>query len=77
MNPIDPNSVYSPDEAAEILGVSRGDVSVLIRDRILIESGDREGRRGISGHSLLSELQFRENAPWWRRAARTLRHSLP
>lgn len=35
---IQPNEVYSPDEAAELLGIPREKVSVLIRDRVLIET---------------------------------------
>jgi hypothetical protein len=75
--PIQPNEVYSPDEAAELLGIPREKVSVLIRDRVLIETTTPDGRWGLSGYSLLSEREFRAIAPWWRRVARRLWHDLP
>jgi hypothetical protein len=51
------------DEAAELLGISREKVSVLIRDRVLIEATAPDGRWGLSGYSLLSERDFRATAP--------------
>lgn len=75
--PIQPNAVYSPDEAAELLGIPREKVSVLIRDRVLIETTTPDGRWGLSGYSLLSERDFRATAPRWRRVARRLWHDLP
>lgn len=77
MEPIDPNRVYSPDEAASILGVSRGQVSVLIRDQVLLETTSKDGTWGLSGYSLLTEQRFRQTAPRWRRIARRLRYDLP
>jgi hypothetical protein len=75
--PIQPNEVYSPDETAELLGIPREKVSVLIRDRALIETTTPDGRWGLSGYSLLSEQEFRATAPRWRRVARRLWHDLP
>jgi hypothetical protein len=76
-HPIGPDEVYSPDEAAAWLGISRERVSVLIRDRVLIETTTPDGRWGLSGYSLLSERDGRATAPWWHRAARRLWHDLP
>jgi hypothetical protein len=77
MAPIDPNRVYSPDEAPSILGVSRGQVSVLIRDKVLLETTSRDGTWGLSGYSLLAEHRFRQTAPRWRKIVRRLWHDLP
>jgi hypothetical protein len=74
---IAPNEVYSPDEAAELLGISRSQVSVLISDRVLIETTTPDGRWGLSGYSLRTEQQFRLTAPWWRRVARRVWRDLP
>lgn len=75
MAAIDPQRIYAPEEAAEILGVSRSTVSVLLRDQILRETESR-GQWGITGGSLLREHRYRSTTPGWRRALRVLRRNL-